>query len=121
MVKRTGPTNPYLRQLAEALRNKSLELKAPIWKDVSKKLSKPTRQRIEVNLSDIERNAADGETVLVPGVVLSAGNLTKKVNVTAWKFSKPAEQKIKNSGGKTMTIEQLMSENPKGSNIKIIS
>lgn len=121
MAKRTGPTNPYLRQMVENLKKKSLELKAPIWKDVSEKLSKSTRQRIEVNLSDIERNAKDGETIIVAGVVLSSGSLTKKVNVAAWRFSKSAEQKIKNSNGRSMTIEELLKENPKGSNVKIIS
>ncbi len=121
MAKRTGPINPYLKQLIENLKKKSLELKAPIWKDIAEKLSKPTRQRIEVNLSDIERNVTDGETIIVPGVVLSSGNLTKKINVAAWRFSKVAEQKIKKSNGKIITIEELVKENPKGSNVKIIS
>ena len=121
MAKRTGPTNPYLKQLVESLKKKHLEMKSPIWKDIAEKLSKSTRQRIEVNLSDIERNVSDGETIIVPGVVLSSGNLTKKVNIVAWKFSKVAEQKIKSSSGKIMPIEDLMKENPKGSNVKIIS
>ena len=121
MVKRTGPTNPYLKQLIENLKKKSLELKAPIWKDIAEKLSKSTRQKVEVNLSDIERHVNDGETILVPGIVLSSGNLTKKVNIAAWRFSKSAEQKIRDSNGKIMTIEELVKENPKGSNVKIIS
>ena len=121
MAKRTGPTNPYLRQLIENLKKKSLELKAPIWKDTAEKLSKSTRQRVEVNLSDIDRNVTDGETVIVPGVVLASGNLTKKVSVAAWRFSQSAEQKIKSSSAKIMTIEELVKENPKGSNVRIIS
>lgn len=121
MVKRTGPTNPYLRQLIDELKKKSLELKAPIWRDTAEKLSKSTRRRVEVNLSDIDRNVTDGETVIVPGVVLSSGNLTKKVNIAAWRFSKSAERKIKSSNGKIMAIEELVKENPKGSNVKIIS
>ncbi len=121
MAKRTGPTNPYLRQLIENLKKRSLELKAPVWKDIAEKLSKPARQRIEVNLSDIERNVSDGETIVIPGVVLSTGNLIKKVNIAAWKFSRVAEAKIKNSNGKIMSIEELVKENPKGSNVRIIS
>lgn len=121
MAKRTGPTNPYLKQLIENLKKRSLELKAPIWKDISEKLSRSTRQRIQVNLSNIERNVADGETIVVPGAVLSSGNLTKKVNIAAWKFSKAAEEKIKGSNGRFMLIEELMKENPKGSNVRIIS
>ncbi len=121
MVKRTGPTNPYLKGLVADLKRKSLELKAPIWKDTAERLSKSTRQRAEVNLSDIERNANDGETVLVPGVVLASGNLTKKVNIVAWKFSKSAEAKVKTAGSKIVTIESLVKENPKGSNVRIMA
>lgn len=120
MVKRTGPTNPYLKQLIEKLKKKSIELNAPIWKEIAAKLRKPTRKRIEVNLSKIERYAENGETVLVPGVVLSSGKLTKSVDVAAWKFSPAATEKIKDKG-KVLTIEDLLEENPKGSNVKIIS
>lgn len=121
MVKRTGPTNPYLRQLIETLNKKSYELNAPIWKTIAKKLAKPTRQRIRVNLSDIERHTSDGDTVIVPGVVLAAGTLTKSVTIAAWKFSGNAVKKIKNSKSKILTIEELIKENPKGSKVKIIS
>jgi large subunit ribosomal protein L18e len=121
MSKKTGPTNPYLKQLIETLRKKSLELEAPIWKTVAKKLGKPTRQRTEVNLSKIERYANDGDTVIVPGVVISSGQLTKPVNIAAWRFSASVVKKIKNAKGKCLTIEELIKENPKGSNVKIIS
>ncbi len=121
MSKRTGPINPYLRQLIETVKKKSLELNAPIWKTIAKKLGKPTRQRIEVNLSRIERYTNDGDTIIVPGIVLSSGHLTKPVNIAAWRFSPAAEKKIKGAKGKCLTIEQLIKENPKGSNVKIIS
>jgi len=120
MAKRTGPTNPYLKQLIEKLKKKSIELNAPIWKDVANKLGTSTRRRIEVNLSKIDRHAENGDTVLVPGTVLSSGKLTKTVDVAAWKFSSSAVEKIKDKG-KIMTIEDLLQENPKGSNVKIIS
>lgn len=120
MVKRTGPTNSYLKRTIEELKRKSEENKAPIWKDVAEKLGKPTRQKIEVNISDIERNANSGETVLVPGIVLSNGELTKQVKIAAWKFSEKAEEKIKHIHGETLTIEELLKKNPKGSGVKIL-
>ena len=89
-----------------------------IWEDVAEKLSRSTRSRVEVNVSEIGRNAKDGETVVVPGVVLSAGNISKKVNVAAWRFSGSAKEKIHDAGGKTLTIEQLRKENPKGTNVR---
>lgn len=116
MAKRTGPTNPLLRS-AIALFKRDRET---IWEDVADKLSKPTRSRVEVNVSEINRHAKDGETVLVPGVVLSAGNISKKVNVAAWRFSGSAKEKIHDAGGKTWTIEQLKKENPKGTNLRLM-
>jgi large subunit ribosomal protein L18e len=117
---RTVPTNPYLKNLIIELRKKSLEEKAPIWKDVAEKLEKPRRKKVEVNLSDINRHAKENETILVPGVVLANGSLTKQLTIAAWRFSKNAIKKIKESGSKIMTIEELMKVNPKGSNVRIM-
>lgn len=114
-VKRTGPTNPQLKQLIEKLKKS----KAAIWRDVAEKLSKPTRKRVEVNLSRINRHTRDGETVVVPGVVLAAGELNKKVTVAAWRFSKKAREKI-NAVGKAISIEELIKINPKGSKVRIM-
>src|SRR4030042_3428125 len=119
MGKRTGPTNPYLKQLIEKLKKKSLELNAPIWKAVAIKLGTPSRKRVEVNLSKIDRHTEKGDTVIVPGAVLASGKLTKTVDVAAWRFSPAAIKKIKDKG-KVLTIEDLLQENPRGSDVKII-
>jgi len=121
MAKRTGPTNPSLKQMVEELRKKHYAENAPIWLAVAKKLETPARQKVEVNMSDIERNANSGDTVIVPGVVLSAGELQKSVNVAAWKFSDRAREKIKKAKGKIMTIDELAKENPKGTGVKILA
>jgi large subunit ribosomal protein L18e len=121
MVKRTGPTNPYLRSLISTLKEKSLELKAPIWRAVAEKLEKPRRKKVEVNLLKIERNTNVNDVVVVPGVILANGELSKPVTIAAWKFSSSAQEKIKKSGGRILTIEKLIEENPKGSKVKIIS
>jgi large subunit ribosomal protein L18e len=119
-MKRTGPTNIYLKQLIENLKKKSFEDSTPIWKSVAEKLEKPRRQKVEVNLSDIERNTEEKDIVIVPGTVLGSGKLTKNVSVAAWKFSSEAKDKIKKTKGKTMTIEELVKENPKGTGVKIL-
>lgn len=117
MVKRTGPTNPYLSGLVRELEKS----KSNFWKVIAEKLNKPTRQRIEVNLSDIERHADKDAVLLVPGVVLAGGELTKPVTIAAWKFSGSAEGKVKKAKGKIMTINELMKEKPKGEGVKVIS
>jgi len=120
MVKRTGPTNPMLKKLIEELRRKSLEENVRIWKRVAEILEKPTRRRVEINLKHIEREAKEGETIVVPGVVLSEGKLTKKVTIAAWRFSAKAKEKIEKAGARAISIEELVKENPKGSNVRIM-
>jgi large subunit ribosomal protein L18e len=119
MSKRTGPTNPILKSAIESLKKRGSG-GVKIWEDVARKLSASTRSRVEVNIANINRNSKDGETIVVPGVVLSAGNIEKKVNVAAWRFSGTADKKITEAGGKTFTIDELKKENPKGTNVKLM-
>ncbi len=119
MVKRTGPTNIQLKKLIVDLKKLSNKEKAPIWKRVAEELSKPTRNRRKLNLSKVERSSKDNETILVPGKVLSAGELTKKVNLAAWRFSSEAKEKA-NKKGKTLSIPELMKLNPKGKGVRIL-
>jgi large subunit ribosomal protein L18e len=120
MVKRTGPTNPILKALIEDLKKKSIEKQSNFLKDVVEKLNKPRRQRVEVNIAHIERFTEKNETIIVPGVVVGYGELTKPVTVSAWKFSKPAKQKIEKIKGKAISIEELVDKNPRGTNVKIM-
>ncbi len=91
-----------------------------IWKAVAADLNRQRRRRFEVNLSSLERNAQPKETVIVPGVVLGAGEITKHVNVAALRFSGSAREKIEKAGGTCMTIEELHEKNPKGKNARIM-
>ena len=120
MVKHTGPTNPVLKQLIENLRKKSFETNSNFLKDIAEKLNKPRRQRVEVNLSHIDKYAEKDETVIVPGVVLGFGELTKPLTISAWKFTGSAKAKIEQSKCKALSIEELVSKNPKGNKVRIM-
>ena len=113
-------THPRLAKLIETLKELALKENAPIWKRIAKELNKPTRQRIVVNLMKINKYVNENEIALVPGKVLSMGELTKKLTVAAFQFSERAKEKIIKSGGKALTIEELIKQNPKGSNTRII-
>jgi large subunit ribosomal protein L18e len=119
-MKRTGPTNIYVKELIEKLKKKSLELNAPIWKAVAEKLERPRRKKIEVNLGKIDKYTKAGDTVIVPGVVLGNGNLTKQIRIAALRFSSSAEKKIRESKSEILSIERLLEENPRGSGVKIL-
>ncbi len=120
-MKRTGPTNYLVIRLARELKKAGNQNNAKIWHKVSKLILEPRRKRIEVNLSKINRYSEEGDTILVPGKVLAAGNLSKPVVVAALSFSKMAILKIKAAGGEAITLEQLLKKNPKGSKVKIIA
>ncbi|BDZ69046.1 50S ribosomal protein L18e [Methanobacterium ferruginis] len=113
-------TNPHINQLIKILKEKAYQEETPLWKDLARRLEKPTRQRAEVNISRINRHSSDDEVVLVPGKVLGSGALDHKVQVAALDFSQQAEEKITSAGGKCLDITLLMEENPQGSGIKII-
>ncbi len=111
---KTKSTNIHLRKLIADL-NKQ---KVPMWKAVAKELAKPIRIRREVNLSKINRYTKDKDTVVVPGKVLSGGELDHKVTIAAWQFSDAAFEKVKKSGSEAISIPELVKKKAKG--VKII-
>ena len=116
---RTGPTNPELGNLIVDLKRLSIEQNKKLWKRIASDLEKPARSRRVINLVRIDKYVKDGETVIVPGKVLSGGDLTKKATVAAFKFSDSAFDKI-NKVGKAMTIKELMDSNPAASKVRIL-
>ncbi len=119
-MKPTGPTNPLLRKLIEDLRTRGYKEKIPFLLKIAEELSRQRRRRVEVNIAKLERLCKERETVVVPGKLLGYGKLSKPLTVAAWKFSKQALEKIDAAGGKAISIEELVSENPRGSNVRII-
>ncbi|MEZ0290195.1 MAG: 50S ribosomal protein L18e [Sulfolobales archaeon] len=119
-MKRTGPTNIVLRKLISDLRREANKNRAPIWDAVADLLERSSRRRVVVNISKISRYAKENEIIVVPGKVLGSGSLRKRVIVAAFSYSKNALEKIRASGGRAMTIRDLLNENPKGSGVRII-
>ena len=113
-------TNPQLIATIDTLKAKTRETEAAIWRDIALRLEKPKRNWAEANLSKLERYAQDGETIVVPGKVLAAGNISKKITVAAYDFSDAAAKAIVAAGGKTLTLEELAESNPKGTCVRIM-
>lgn len=83
-------------------------------------LSVPTRKKISVNVSKIDKFAKEGEFIAVPGKVLGFGNISKKIDVAALSFSPSAREKIIASGGRAISLEVLLNLNPRGRGVKIL-
>jgi large subunit ribosomal protein L18e len=116
----TGPTNINLQNLVHLLKKTSIEHKVALWKRVALDLEMPTRIRRNVNLYKISKYTKAGETIVVPGKVLSLGELDKKITIAAFRFSKLAKDKIKKAGGSSVSISELVQKNPKGSKVRIL-
>lgn len=113
-------TRPALVALVQDLKKRSWTADAPIWRDVAKRLEKPTKARVAVNLSRLERVLGENEIALVPGKLLAAGSVTRPIKVAAFAFSQSAKSKVEAAGGRCYTITQLATEVPSGKNVRIV-
>ncbi len=118
--RRTEITNPELISLIQMLKKKAKENEAAVWLDVAAYLSKPKRERIAVNVSQISRHTEKNDNIVVPGKVLGAGLIGHPVEVAAFDFSAQARSKITGAKGKCLSIPDLIQLKPKGTNVRII-
>ena len=109
------------KELADALNRASRERKEKVWKDLAKRLSKPSRGLAGVNLEKLQRAAEKnkGKVLVVPGKVLGKGELVLEAEVSAFSFSKEAGRKIRERG-KAFSITELLESKKKGSEIVIV-
>ncbi|MEK6760964.1 MAG: 50S ribosomal protein L18e [Nanoarchaeota archaeon] len=90
------------------------------WIDVARIISGPRRNRIELNLNKINEVSEDGETVLIPGKVLSQGELSKKIKIVALNFSENAREKLSKEKKEFSTIDEEIKKNPDAKGIRIL-
>lgn len=112
--------NPLRIKLVDDLKAFNADKNYGIWSAVIKELSRSRRNRRVVNLWKIEKYTKEGDVVIVPGKVLGNGEISHKVTIAAFEFSKGIKEKTKNNNARLMSIYELFNENPKGSNVKIM-
>ncbi|MFQ6012610.1 MAG: 50S ribosomal protein L18e [Thermoplasmata archaeon] len=120
MGKPVRKSNPLLLALIRDLQTAAREHEAPIWRDVARRLARPRRLWAEVNLSRLQRHAADGEVLVVPGKLLGTGRLTKALRISALQASEAARAKVEAAGGQVLDLRELVEENPRGSGVRIM-
>lgn len=89
------------------------------WVEVGYLISKPRREMNNWNLREL--NEIKDETILIPGKVLSQGEINKKIKIIALSFSESAKEKLKKSKIDFSTISEEIKKNPKAQGIKIIT
>ena len=90
------------------------------WLEVAGILSGSRRKRISLNLDEINNQTKEKEKVLVPGKVLSQGEINKKLKVIAFGFSEKAKEKLSKSGCEFSNILTEIKLNPSAEGIKIL-
>ncbi|MDY6789565.1 MAG: 50S ribosomal protein L18e [Candidatus Nanohaloarchaea archaeon] len=112
-------SNPVLKRTVRKLEEAARKNGAAVYRDAAESLKKSTRDQPAVNLSKIQRNAEEGEKVLVPGKVLGSGRLDKDVEVVSFQASKDAVRAI-NEAGEFKRLEEFVEENPEGEDVKLL-
>jgi large subunit ribosomal protein L18e len=111
--------NEKLQELIGSLKKQSLEHKTGVWKRLALELERPARNHRVVNLSKIEKYSSDNDIILVPGKLLSGGELTKKVTIIAYNYSQKTLDKV-NGKAHIISIEEALKKYPNAKDIKII-
>lgn len=86
--------------------------------ELAKRLTVPTRQRLIVNITNL--NELKEDKIIIPGKVLGTGDIKKKLNILALSYSEQAKEKLKKAGCEAKTIKQELEKNPKLTGYKII-
>ena len=87
---------------------------------IAKILAMPRKKQPSINLSDMDKIVKDGETVFVPGKVLSSGELTKKIKIISWNASKHAIEKIKSGKSEFSYLKDEIKTNKNFKGVRIL-
>ncbi len=90
------------------------------WKNIAEILSGSKRNWISKNIFQINNEAEKSKKVVIPGKVLSQGEIDKKIKVIALSFSEKAKEKLLNKGCEIITLLEEIKSNPSGKDIKIL-
>jgi len=108
-----GEIKEWLRLLAEASRKDHYP---KLWKRVHNLVAVPERRRTSVNLYKIERYSKENDNIIIPGKVLSNGEITHRVNIAAVEFSEPALKRLKEANCRIVELKEMLNSK----NVKVI-
>lgn len=107
-------TNPETVALVNFLKKQ----KAPLWNTLATLITRPRRKAIAVNIDKINKLTNGGEIAIVPGKILSKGELTHETAIIALRFSEQARKKLAKKAN-LMTMEEFIKKQKDFKNIPI--
>ena len=90
------------------------------WIKIAGILSGPRRKMPSLNLTEIDKGSKEGDTIVVPGKVLSQGEINKKIKVVALGFSEKAREKLMKSKSDPTTISEEIKKNPDAKGVRVL-
>jgi len=87
---------------------------------VASVLASPRRQHVALNLNEIDRNTKEGDSIVVPGKVLSQGDISKKVAIIAFAFSGKTKEKLLKTKSHATNIIDEIKKNPEAKGLKVL-
>ena len=121
MISKTKIEKRMQRKTSSELARTILECKKnDAWNEVGKLISNSKRNRIIMNLDEINKLAKDNETIIVPGKVLSQGEINKKIKLVALGFSESAREKLSKAKIESFSINEEIKKNPKLQGVRIL-
>jgi large subunit ribosomal protein L18e len=90
------------------------------WNEIASVLSTPRRKRINLNLEEINKNSKIGESIIIPGKVLSEGDIDKKIKIIALSFSSKAKEKLIEAKCEVLSILEEIKKNPEAKGLRIL-
>lgn len=107
-------------QTSKQLRRAATSGDAPIWARMAELALKPSIARRVVNIKKISALTKQSDVVAVPGKVLAVGTMAHPVTIGAFSISRAAATKIKDAGGKIVSMEELAKMHPAGTGVVIL-
>ncbi len=121
-MKATGPTKESTRKLVVALEKMGKKSKQGLWFYLAETLAKPRRLGKQVNLWKLSALSKKHKAAVfvVPGKVLSEGEVEGKLDVAAFAFSKAAADKIRAAKGRAWSMQEFIEAKPKVSECVLV-
>jgi len=123
-------TNPYVKLLVRLYKFLARRTDAPFNKTVLRRLMMSKINRPPVSLSRIIATAAskgsakahEGKTIVIVGTVTDDNRLLElpKLSIAALRFTASARARILKAGGETLTIDEVATRFPTGSNTLLL-
>jgi len=90
------------------------------WIKTGQMLSTSRRIRASLNLDQIDKEAKEGDVIVIPGKVLSQGEISKKIKIVALNFSANAKEKLDKDKIEFNTILEEIKSNPKAEKVRML-